>query len=705
MMKQLFLLYVLFTASIAFSQDVIVLDGENDNLNRSIANQFTIYSSPKPIATEKFNSGEALKNLTKRKLTQSVENLDFTSSHFYIWFKIKNATDLPQTLYFETARPITNKVTLQSIKNGEFDHSATQLSGDGIPFFKKSVATNRSVLHLKIDANSSQEYLLTLSSDGEVITLPMVFWSADMFEKIEQQRQFASGIFYGIFLFVILIYLSFFALLRDRLYLIYTLYVFFSGLLQFSLDGYAHEFLFHGGGYFTQHIVLFVAGFTVFFAYTYAAKYLELTGKLLRSSQILAYLVLATTFASLIPGTAYELCYPLINGFSLLSLLFILFAALRSRRQEKNVSLLFLFGLISLMVGAIVFILGNLSVIDIPILTQNSLKVGTLVEIICLSILMAGNYKKLQVEKEESQRLLLIELEEKNRISEEANVRLEKEVLARTEEIESQRALLSSKNEDLLASIQYAKRIQNAILPSDQKFKHILPESFVFFRPKDIVSGDFYWIEKIETTNAHSDHLAVYATADCTGHGVPGAFVSIVCNNLLKLGKTQPNVNTPGEALDFIDVEINQLLNSDFSNEAIRDGMDVSMCAINKQKGMLYFAGAKSGILLVRNGEIIEYKGDRKSIGYDQDQTKAPFTTHVIKLEPNDVIYSFTDGIVDQFGGPQGKKFMLKRLKILLRSIAHLSMEDQHNTIEDEFRFWQGDLDQVDDVLLIGIRV
>lgn len=704
-MKQLLLLFLIFiTANIVFSQDVIVIDGTQKTLNRSIANRFTIYSTPKPINLESFDSGNLLRDLEKIELTQSVVNLDFTTQQYFIWFRLDNATKVPQIIYLETARPITNEVTLRPIQNGVLVNDNTQLSGDGIPFSKKSVASNRSILRLKVDAGARQEYLLTVGSDGEIISLPMVFWSASAFEKVEQQRQFTSGLFYGIFLFVILIYFSFYTLLRDRLYLLYTLYVFFSGLLQFSLDGYAHEFLFTSGGYLTQHLVLFVAGFTVFFAYVYAAKYLELAGKLLKASQFLAYLVLATTFVSLIPGAAYELCYPLINGFSLLSLLFILYAALRSRSQAKDVGFLFLFGLISLIIGAVIFILGNLSVIDIPILTQNSLKVGTLVEIICLSILMAGKYKKLQVEKEESQRLLLIELEAKNKITEEANLRLEEEVRARTREIESQKTLLADQNKDLLSSIKYAERIQKALLPSEKEIKNWLPESFVFFKPKDIVSGDFYWMETVKTSTDNPQELLLFATADCTGHGVPGAIVSVVCNNLLKLSKIQRDINTTGEALDFVDKEINELLNSSFKDVQIRDGMDISFCALHKSSRTLWYSGAKIPLYLIRNGELTIYKGDRKSIGFKDDGIESQFHTEQIQLQEGDLLYTFSDGVPDQFGGAEGKKFLTKRLQTLLLEISTLPMEEQHLRIENTMNQWMKTHEQIDDMLLLGIK-
>jgi serine phosphatase RsbU (regulator of sigma subunit) len=687
----LLLLFLLLNFADLFAQDTIVLNENEAIFNTSIANRFTIYEVHDTVSFDYFLDHP--NSFKGEKLKGSVANLDFTTGTYFIHFTIVNTSRNEYPLLLETARPITNSVELYFIKQ-----KLTSRSGDAMPFKDKTIVTNRSVLPLMASRDDTSSYILKLKSDGEIISLPMIFWKQKDFYKSERKEQFISGIFYGIFLFVIIIYFTFFLLLKDRLFLLYICYVAFSGLLQFALDGHVHEYFFQDGGYMTQHSVIFIAGGTVFFALTYATVYLDLQGRLKRISQVFSALVLLTTILSSIPGSIYATCYPICNGFSLIALVFLLYSSIKIRRKDKSISLLFMVGLSALLLGAIIFILGNFSVIDFPSLTQNSLKTGTLIEIICLSILMAGKYKLLQDEKEDAQKQLLVQLEE-------TNIQLELEVADRTKEIEDQKIQLKEKNEDFIASIKYAERIQNAILPHEQKIKTLLPDSFVVFKPKDIVSGDFYWVEDVRMSNEEETRLVVYATADCTGHGVPGAFVSIVCSNLLKLGKSHPNVNSPGEALDFINTEINETLNSEYSDEEIRDGMDVALCALDLENLILYFAGAKSGVTIIRKGEIIQYKGDRKAIGNTVSKGHDKYTTHEIKLEKNDIIYTFTDGIVDQFGGPFGKKFMSKRTRTLLASITHLPLEEQKSLIENEFLEWMGDLEQVDDVLVIGVKI
>lgn len=675
-----------------WGQDVITIDRDQSSIfGTSIADRFTIYE----VADNLMDAETFLlkrNQLNSRKIERRLENLDFTTSSFFICFTIENKTDQSLELALETARPITNEVLLYNVSE-----KTTMRSGDAMPFGDKSIPTNKSVLPLYVKSNDQQTYVLKLTSDGEALTLPMIFYDELSFKRWEGSRQFFSGIFFGIFIFVIIIYLTFYVLLREKLFLLYVVYVFFAGLLQMALDGYVHQYFLPSGDFWTQHAVIIIAGLAVLFALIYASGYLRFWGKLRMISNGLIGAISLIMVLSVIPGVLYELAYPLINALSFLAMLYLLVAALMLRKKHR-VNRFFIIGLSMLVIGGLIFILGNVGWIDAPALTNQGLKIGTLLEITCLSILMAGRYKTLQEEKEKAQIQLLIELEE-------ANVRLEVEVAERTKEIEKQRLLLKQRNEDFVASVKYAERIQSAVLSNEQKFKSILPESFVIFRPKDIVSGDFYWVDTIEPSKKWPNGLIVYATADCTGHGVPGAFVSIIGNHLLKLGKTNQSVQSPGQALDFLNKEINESLNSKYGREQIRDGMDITLCAIDPGKKELHFSGAKNSAYIVRKDEIIQLKGDRKAIGFDDSEDSHQFETKMAALQSGDVIYTFSDGFADQFGGPAQKKFMTKRLKQLFAEMQNKPMDVQGQLLEKAFEDWKGEEEQVDDVLLIGVRI
>lgn len=690
-----FILVLILCSVQLFGQDEIVISSKSDLLNKSIAEKFSIAEDPEGEITID-DIVEGIADLHFKPLTSAVANLDFTTSNYWVNFELYNEGDEPLKLIFETARPITNIVTLYEKSPVGY---LVQKSGDAIPFEDKAEKTNRSSFRIYLPAKARKKFWLQMGSDGEIISLPMIFWEEVQHNYVSNNRTFFVGIFYGIFLFVAIIYFTFYVILRDLSFLFYVLYVLSSGLLQFSLDGFVHQYFFPSGGYFTQHSVIVSAGLTVFFVLLYAATYLKVS--IYNKKWFLVFasfsgLVAVITLLSLIPGVLYVVSYPAINGMSLLSTLLVLIAAITTGKELK-VHPLFITGIVILILGAIIFILGNFSVINAPGLTQNSLKIATLIEILCLSIVMATKYKQLQEEKEEAQAKLLSELEG-------INERLEVQVKERTAQIEYQKYEIEQQNKDILDSIKYAKRIQNAILPSDKKFKSLLPDSFVFFRPRDIVSGDFYWIDATMTTNDDPRQLIVYATADCTGHGVPGAFVSIIGNNFLNLGKTNREVNSPADALDFLNQGINKSFNAASGNEAIRDGMDIALCALDLDRMKLQFAGAKNPLYLLRAGELKIFKADKQPIGY-MDLDLKSFTNHVIDLQKGDILYTFSDGFADQFGGESGKKYKYKHFQNFLISIAHLPMEEQKLKLSEEFKRWKGSFEQLDDVLVIGVKI
>jgi serine phosphatase RsbU (regulator of sigma subunit) len=216
----------------------------------------------------------------------------------------------------------------------------------------------------------------------------------------------------------------------------------------------------------------------------------------------------------------------------------------------------------------------------------------------------------------------------------------------------------------------------------------------VLYLPKDVVAGDFYWLE-------HVRDIVLFAAADCTGHGVPGAMMSVVCHNALNRSVREEGLTDPGKILDRTREIIIQELGK--SNEDVKDGMDISFCALNTKTAELKWAGANNPLWFIRNGELSEIKPDKQPIG--QYFNSNPFTTHAFKLQVNDVLYVATDGYQDQFGGEKGKKYKASNLKQLLLSIHNKPLDEQNKIIRDSFISWKGKNEQVDDVCVIGVRI
>ena len=274
-------------------------------------------------------------------------------------------------------------------------------------------------------------------------------------------------------------------------------------------------------------------------------------------------------------------------------------------------------------------------------------------------------------------------------------------------EITHQKEIVEEKNKEISDSINYAKRIQEAILPSRYSISDNLKNGFVFFKPKDIVSGDFYWLESLPNSSDNKS-IVYFAAADCTGHGVPGAMVSVVCSNALSKALLEEHIFDTGKLLD----RTRELVVKRFekSEEDVKDGMDISLCKLdltnsqnNSGKAILQWSGANNPLWIIRNNELIEYKPNKQPIGKTDNPT--PFTTHTIELKQNDTLYVFTDGYQDQFGGEKGKKFKTSQLKQLLLSLQENTMDKQKELLNEAFNNWKGDEEQVDDVCIIGVRV
>lgn len=266
------------------------------------------------------------------------------------------------------------------------------------------------------------------------------------------------------------------------------------------------------------------------------------------------------------------------------------------------------------------------------------------------------------------------------------------------QQLEHRNIEITQQKKEITDSINYAKRIQESILPPVEAWNRLLPDSFIFYRPKDIVSGDFYWIEQ------KNDYVC-FAAVDCTGHGVPGALMSVVGFNLLTQAINEVNLIKPSEILKHLDAGVTKTLRQSEDGKGVKDGMDLSLCSLNTKTLELQYAGAFNSLYYVSDGILTEIKADKFPIGVNLDGIVDNYTNHTIKLKKGDCIYLYSDGYADQFGGPKGKKFKYNQLKDLLASINSLSITEQRKILEERFDTWKGDLEQIDDVVIIGIRV
>jgi serine phosphatase RsbU (regulator of sigma subunit) len=273
---------------------------------------------------------------------------------------------------------------------------------------------------------------------------------------------------------------------------------------------------------------------------------------------------------------------------------------------------------------------------------------------------------------------------------------LEEKVKQRTAEIQRQKDEISEQKKEIMDSIHYAQRIQKAVLPSDHNVEEVLPEHFILYHPRDIVSGDFYWVSAI-------DHRVIFAAADCTGHGVPGAFMSMLGISFLNEIVNKNKRLSAGKILDNLRATVKETL-SQSEQGGTKDGMDIALCIYDKTRNTVQYAGAFNPLYLIRNNELTVYKADSMPIGiHIVEETK--FRNHTIKVEPGDCFYIFSDGFQDQFGGEKGKKFLSKSMKRMFTEVHKQPMPKQKEIIQQVLMDWMNGYEQVDDIIVLGVRI
>jgi serine phosphatase RsbU (regulator of sigma subunit) len=257
---------------------------------------------------------------------------------------------------------------------------------------------------------------------------------------------------------------------------------------------------------------------------------------------------------------------------------------------------------------------------------------------------------------------------------------------------------IKGKSKDILDSIRYAYRIQTAIAPPMYIVERLLPKQFILYLPKDVVSGDFYYVSEFHDK-------VLFAAVDCTGHGVPGALMSVIGFNALVQAVRDPEIDTPAKVLSFLDKSVNDILRQTHDESGVKDSMDLAVCSVDYKTNEFMYAGAFNPLYYVHKGELFEIKADKLPIGVNIDGVVDVFTDHKIPLVPGDAVYIFSDGYADQFGGPLNKKFKYNQLKDVILSVQDKTMPEQRDILEKTIRDWQGEEEQVDDILVMGVQV
>jgi serine phosphatase RsbU (regulator of sigma subunit) len=569
--------------------------------------------------------------------------------------------------------------------------------GDYYPF------SDREINHrnYQIGEVAGREVLLMINNHGDQLLVPLNFGEKDLYNQRDYKEQMIIGAYYGLIMFVLLLNLFLFLVIREKSNLYYILYLFGLILLQLGLSGHGFEFIWSDSKFVANKVLPFASSFSVLFLVYFTRSFFQTKEHLKKMDVVFrwtGYVLILTCIVSLLPfKLGNQISIVVVNVFTLILNVIIFPTAILTWKRNKRISQIFILAFAFLIFSVIILVLRNMGLIADNFFTKYSFQLGTATEVILLSFAIVEKFKSFKDQ-------ALGSLKEVNQLKESQNETLQIEIEKKTKLLEENYRESELKSKEIYDSINYAKRIQSGLIPSIEHFQSFFKESFIEFRPKDVLSGDFYWIAQTQTTADISNDasLIVFAVGDCTGHGVPGAMISVLGIKILNASLKNPEINSTAEALDYLDREVATTFGKDINDKQIADGMDIAICALNPKTNELYFSGAKNGVWILRDGEIIDYKGDRDSIGGDLNTTD--FTIQTIQMEKGDKLYIQSDGFVDQFGGERGKKYKSKNLKQFFANMSDCDIHEQGERLSTEINTWIEGHEQVDDISIIGIQ-
>jgi serine phosphatase RsbU (regulator of sigma subunit) len=687
----LFLAIFLFTTTPFFAQKAVKLNHQNPNKIELTDNNFWFWEaklSKENDLTAAINAHSKFQNLPNL-----YPNFGFVMHDVWFRFVLTNQTsDKIQTM-LSVSNPNMDEIDLYQKSTTAKWKNIAQL-GDNRPYENKKIANRNFILPIYLLPRATDTFLLRTNNGGEQFHFMPALVTNQFFLQDDANTQLFFGIYFGIIAFIIIFNLFSYFALKDKNALWYASYVFSFGMLQVSLLGIG-SYYFWSGNYLDDRTNPFFASTSLLFLLYFCMGYLKTKINLPKTHRLFRlFLFFAYVFAisSLIPGeTFYRISVLGINGVTLILNILIIpiaYIAIREKIQEAK---LFLIAFTMLAVTVFGFILKNFGLAPSNFLTDFGLQIGSSMEAILLSIGIVLKYKT-------TRETALKSLRELNELTEQANVVLEQKVTERTQEVESQKSLLEYKNGEILSSINYAKRIQDSLLPSKSTFLKALPNSALWYAPKDIVAGDFYWVQQLEISN---QKWTFFAVGDCTGHGVPGAMMSVLCFNALESGLKEINEPNPGILLEKAAIYLNKSLQNE--NQDLADGMDISVACINFETKQMFWAGANNPLWILRNGEVIQYTATKRPVG--KTDVKTPFESHEIELVPKDTLFLFSDGYVDQFGGEQNKKFKRNNFIQLIQKHSKLPIHGLMNQIKQTHLDWKGNEEQVDDICVMMVKI
>lgn len=628
--------------------------------------------------------------LSKFKPIQSdMVNLGFERKDVWFYFETKNQSPKRLERLLRISNPIIDEIDIYK-RIGKTSYVLVGRSGDQRPFAWRYNGNRELIIPLKMEPHAVNGYLFRINNGGEQFYFQTSIEKESTLQITNGKKQVFYGLLFGVMFFIIVLNLFVGMIFKQRIAYLYTIYGATFTLLQLSLLGFGTTLLWKDQFYLSNHANPILATVSVLFFLRFSYVFLELDKhipKIKPIVQIFQISLLINLILSFIPGFTFINCALVVNALTLLLNLFIIYPLIVSLKSGSSTAKSYLLAFSVLQISVFAFVLRNFGLLPNSFLAENGLQIGTAVEMTILTFGILQRFKSINDD-------AIRTLAETNQLKENINQQLEVEVALRTHEIRMQRNELEVKNEEITSSIEYAKRIQFALLPSLNSIQKTVPKLEISYHPKDIVAGDFYWFKTIQINELDWHFIAV---ADCTGHGVPGAMMSVLCMNALDESSRLLNDANPAELLHLVNNYLHHYLATD--GMQLADGMDISMVCFQSNTRTLRYSGANNPLWYFQGNEIHVIAATKRPVG--KSESVLPFEMHEINYHPTFRFLLFSDGCIDQFGALSGKKLKTPGFKNMALEHQSENLYMHFQSIEKALFDWKGTEEQLDDICFI----
>ncbi|PIY10986.1 MAG: serine/threonine protein phosphatase [Flexibacter sp. CG_4_10_14_3_um_filter_32_15] len=698
-----FLAFLFYPTTTVFSQ-TIVLEGEKEVSSLGSSLSYFTDSENKGYSIEDINNVSFDKNWTKNPS----EHLNLGYLSVPVWLKVtfSNKSQIDDW-QFILDMPFTDSIDFYQKNNeGLIKHTQT---GWIFPYHSRGeIKNNGFAFPLDISPNEEVICYLRIRSNYPVL-LPIYILTKEQTHQDSKDSHIGYGIYFGILLIMMLYNLVIFLIIRDINYLYYVLTIIFTFLTFAGVSGYLFKYIYPDFAEANVYLIRAAMIGTVITTAIFTIQFLELKKYSIWLFRYFLFIIVLAVLAFIINYTGWT---GTVNAITKLQAFSLLATGIYCWYKENKFARFFVLAWASYLIGGLMITLRNSGTLPINFWTNHGAEIGSALEVALISIALADRYRTIRKEKDiatkkalniekESKEQLEVKVKERTQKLNESNeelAQINEELSITIETVEKQKSEIQLKGTAITNSLNYAKRIQEAVLPSQNEICEYFDDCFTLYLPKDVVSGDFYFFLK-------QRNYTFLAVADCTGHGVPGSLMAMIGTNLLRESIVEKQITLPSEILINLHQEIVVTLKQ--KETGSKDGMDISLCVIDKTNNKITFSGAKNALISIKNGEITEYKASRFSIGGSLKTEGISFEDTLLEIDNQTSYYMYSDGYQDQFGGENNKKFMRKNLKNLLQTIHQLPFEEQKDILENTLTKWReaAQAPQIDDILVMGFKI